>query len=142
MQQKTNHVILNQFSISTHSHTTRQACDKCDMCWVLDVVFGRAHAVYAQCASRCRHSRVIIYLYILLHHVPVDTQAALFIKPSACTEEYMLMLSCVLPQSLSLSLPYVRKPLKIDLGELGCLSLLLLITCTVPQTLTLSHTHK
>lgn len=63
--------------------------------------------VYVQHASACLHGRVTIDQYIFLHHAPVSTYVAPFVKLLACATVFVF----------NSTLSYVRKPLKINFRE-------------------------
>lgn len=89
MQQKLNHNIF--FSMCSHASMclacdlypmhVRVCLDKMCVCFWTQ---AHSHNVYVQCVPSYLHTCVIIYLYIVLHHVPVNTCVALFVKLSTC----------------------------------------------------------
>lgn len=63
--------------------------------------------VYVQHASACLHGRVTIDQYIFLHHAPVSTYVAPFVK----------LLACAMVFVFNSTLSHVRKALKINFRE-------------------------
>lgn len=63
--------------------------------------------VYVQHASACLHGHVTIDQYIFLHHAPVSTYVAPFVKLLACATVFVF----------NSTHSYVRKPLKINFRE-------------------------
>lgn len=63
--------------------------------------------VYVQHASACQRGRVTIDQYIFLHHAPVSTYAAPFVKLLACATVFVF----------NSTLSHVRKLLKINFRE-------------------------